>query len=145
MASTQQTLGWREWVALPDLGIELLKAKVDTGARSSSLHAFDIHTFERDGQLWVAFKVHPHQHDDDQTVSCEAQVKDHRQVTDSGGHRSMRYVIETTLVLGEQQFPIEMTLADRSDMLFRMLIGRTAMQGYVVDPNRSFCVSKQQA
>ena len=141
--TTQGILGWREWVDLPELGITQLKAKVDTGARSSSLPAFDIHTFDRDGQLWVKFSVHPLQHDNTQTVACEAPVKDYRQVTDSGGHRSMRYVIETTLTLGDQQFPIEMTLADRSDMLFRMLIGRTAMKHYIVDPSRSYCVSKR--
>lgn len=142
--SAHGILGWREWVSLPDLGISQLKAKVDTGARSSSLHAFDIHTFDREGKLWVKFKVHPQQHDNTETVSCETPVKDYRQVTDSGGHRSMRYVIETTLALGDRSFPIEMTLADRSDMLFRMLIGRTAMDHYIVDPSRSYCASKRQ-
>ena len=142
--TTQSVLGWREWVGLPDLGISHLKAKVDTGARSSSLHAFDIQTFDRDGKPWVKFKVHPQQHDDTETVCCEAEIKDYRQVTDSGGHRSMRYVIETTLALGDQQLSIEMPLADRSDMLFRMLIGRTAMKNYIVDPSRSYCASEPQ-
>lgn len=136
-------LGWREWISLPALGIDHLKAKVDTGARSSSLHAFDIRKVELDGQEWVEFKVHPHQHDNEQTVSCRAPLKDYRQVTDSGGHRSMRYVIETELAMGDESVRAEITLADRSDMLFRMLIGRTAMKGrYIVDPGRSYCVSK---
>ena len=143
--SRQTVLGWREWVCLPELGITQVKAKVDTGARSSSLHAFDIHPEEIDGQLWVNFSVHPHQHDNDETVCCRAKVKDYRQVTDSGGHRSMRYVIETALQLGDEHIVAEVTLADRSDMLFRMLIGRTAMSGrYVVDPSRSYCVSQAQ-
>lgn len=139
---TLKTLGWREWPSLPDLGIAAIKAKVDTGARSSSLHAFGIYTEKIDGQLWVNFKVHPHQHDRELTLQCHAPVKDYRKVTDSGGHRSMRYVIETRVQLGDDCFPIEITLADRSDMLFRMLIGRTAMRGrYLVDPNRSYCTS----
>ncbi|GAB3377283.1 ATP-dependent zinc protease [Spongiibacter taiwanensis] len=138
------TLGWREWLSLPDLGIDIIKAKVDTGARSSSLHAFDIQAIDRDGEKWVRFKVHPHQHDKSLVVQCQAPVKDYRQVTDSGGHRSMRYVIETALSLGQDSFPIEITLADRSDMLFRMLVGRTAMKGrFLVDPSRSYCVSRK--
>ncbi|WP_372863143.1 ATP-dependent zinc protease [Spongiibacter sp.] len=142
--STPVVLGWREWISLPGLGIAHLKAKVDTGARSSSLHAFDIQKVEQDGQAWVEFKVHPHQHDNEQTVSCRAPLKDYRQVTDSGGHRSMRYVIETEMQLGNENIIAEITLADRSDMLFRMLIGRTAMTGrYVVDPSRSYCVSQR--
>ena len=138
------TLGWREWLSLPELGIGSVKAKIDTGARSSSLHAFDIRSYEEQGQTWVAFSMHPHQHDKDVTLNCRAPVKDYRQVTDSGGHRSMRYVIETTVQLGQDSFPIEITLADRSDMLFRMLVGRTAMKGrYLVDPSRSYCVSRK--
>lgn len=145
-AATQTTLGWREWVSLPALGIHGVKAKVDTGARSSSLHAFDIKKTEVDGELWVEFKVHPHQHDQELVVECRAPVKDYRQVTDSGGHRSMRYVIETELSMGSETVRAELTLADRSDMLFRMLIGRTAMKGrYIVDPGRSYCVSKPPA
>lgn len=142
-AATQTTLGWREWVSLPALGIYGVKAKVDTGARSSSLHAFDIRKIQIDDELWVEFKVHPHQHDQELVVECRAPVKDYRQVTDSGGHRSMRYVIETELAMGDESVRAEITLADRSDMLFRMLIGRTAMKGrYIVDPGRSYCVSK---
>lgn len=138
------TLGWREWLSLPDLGIDIIKAKVDTGARSSSLHAFDIQAIDHNGEKWVSFKVHPHQHDKSLVVQCQAPVKDYRQVTDSGGHRSMRYVIETALSLGQDSFPIEVTLADRSDMLFRMLVGRTAMKGrFLVDPSRSYCVSRK--
>lgn len=139
-----RTLGWREFIDLPDLGLYDIKAKVDTGARSSSIHAFDIQLEEQDGQQWVNFKVHPLQHDDSEVVQCRAPVKDSRQVTDSGGHRTQRYVIDTTFNLGGEQFTAEVTLADRGNMLFRMLIGRTAMNGrYLVDPKRSYCVSHQ--
>lgn len=139
----QTILGWREWISLPDLGISGIKAKIDTGARSSSLHAFDIEKFDHDGEPWVEFKVHPLQHEDRTTVPCKARIKDYRQVTDSGGHRSMRYVIETTICIGEEHFSAEMTLAGRSEMMFRMLVGRTAMQNrYIVDPGRSYCVSQ---
>jgi hypothetical protein len=140
---SQTILGWREWISLPDLGITGIKAKIDTGARSSSLHAFDIEKFDIDGKPWVAFKVHPLQHDNSTTVHCKARIKDYRQVTDSGGHRSMRYVIETTICVGEDHFTTEMTLAGRSEMMFRMLVGRTAMKNrYTVDPSRSYCVSQ---
>lgn len=137
-----RTLGWREFIDLPDLGLFDIKAKVDTGARSSSIHAFDIQVEEQDGTQWVSFKVHPHQHDDNEVVQCRAPVKDSRQVTDSGGHRTQRFVIDTTFKLGDDTFTAEVTLADRGNMLFRMLIGRTAMLNrYVVDPKRSYCVS----
>jgi hypothetical protein len=136
----QTILGWREWIGLPDLEIAGIKAKIDTGARSSSLHAFDIEKIDINGESWVAFKVHPLQHEDSTTVHCKAPIKDYRQVTDSGGHRNMRYVIETTICIGEDHFTTEMTLADRSEMMFRMLLGRTAMKNrYTVDPSRSYC------
>ncbi|MBD2857471.1 ATP-dependent zinc protease [Spongiibacter sp. KMU-158] len=139
-------LGWREWLELPELGIKQIKAKIDTGARSSSLHAYDIQCETVDGQKWVNFKVHPHQHNDGDPVNCRAPVKDYRQVTDSGGHRSMRYVIETTISLGGELLTAEITLADRSDMLFRMLLGRTAMNGrYLVNPASSYCLGKPTA
>ncbi len=140
-----KTLGWREWLDLPDLQLTGIKAKIDTGARSSSLHAFDIEPETVAGQQWVKFKVHPLQHDNSQYVCCRAPVKDYRQITDSGGHRSMRYVIETRIQLGDDTVLAEVTLADRKDMLFRMLIGRTAMKGrYLVDPARSYCAGGQR-
>ena len=122
VGNTRLPLGWREWVSLPELGIDRIKAKVDTGARTSALHAFSVEPFSKDGEDWVRFCLHPLQHDVDTVVTCEAAIKDRRTVSDSGGHREERYVIETTLQLGEQQRQVEVTLTDRESMIFRMLV-----------------------
>lgn len=135
------TLGWREWVALPELGLAHLKAKVDTGARTSALHAFEINEEQVDGQRWVRFSMHPRQRNQEEVLECRAQVVDEREVRDSGGHVSRRYVIETMLTLGEHRWPIELTLTPRDDMLFRMLLGRSALnRRCLVDPDRSYLV-----
>jgi hypothetical protein len=145
MAEQKQlmTLGWREWVSLPDLGLPHIKAKVDTGARTSAIHAFALNTYEKDGKERVEFRMHPNQKDVETVIVCDAAVIDKRIVTDSGGHKEERLVIETTLQIGEHEWPIEATLTARDDMLFRMLIGRTAMKGRaVVNPGRSYVVGK---
>ena len=131
------TVGWREWAGLPELGIKAIKMKVDTGARTSALHAFSVIPFERDGVEWVRFLIHPFQ-DSDEVRECEALLLDRRVVSDSGGHREERPVIRTLLALGERRWPIEVTLTDRETMKFRMLLGRTAMQNLVVHPRASF-------
>ncbi|MED5388277.1 MAG: ATP-dependent zinc protease [Pseudomonadota bacterium] len=134
---TNVTVGWREWATLPELGIEAIKVKVDTGARTSALHAFQVASFERDGREWVRFSIHPIQ-DQDLVRHCEAPVLDRRVVTDSGGHKEERPVIRTDIELGGRRWPIEITLTDRETMKFRMLLGRTAMSEIVVDPTASF-------
>lgn len=137
------TVGWREWVKLPELKLPWIKAKIDTGARTSCLHAFSLETFNNNNEQWVRFGIHPHQHDSDTEVYCEAKIIDQRMVSDSGGHKEQRFVIATTLALANQQWPIEITLTNRDNMKFRMLLGRTAMEGRIaVNPEASFLLGK---
>ena len=137
-------VGWREWVALPDLGIHKLKVKVDTGARTSALHAFQINYYEEKEQPMVCFAIHPRR-GHPKVIECRAPVIDQRWVTDSGGHREERYVIQTTIVMAGNSWPIEITLTNRDDMRFRMLLGRTAMKNrLIVDPAASFLLGKNK-
>lgn len=134
-------LGWREWLALPDLGLPAIKAKVDTGARTSALHAWRVEPFQAGGAPWVRFHMHPLQRDDSLSRACMAAVHDRRHVRDSGGHREFRYVIVTTIRLGPHERRVEMTLTARDTMLFRMLLGRTALSGARIIPDQSFLAS----
>lgn len=136
-------LGWREWIGLPGLNISRIKAKIDTGARTSALHAFKVEPFTRDGKAWVRFSIHPIQGDTGTVVECEALVKDRRVVRDSGGHEELRFVIDTQIQIGQERFRAEMTLTDRDTMTFRVLLGRTALRArYVIHPGQSYLQSK---
>ncbi|TFB18143.1 MULTISPECIES: ATP-dependent zinc protease family protein [Microbacterium] len=131
--------GWREWVSLPDLGVDWIKAKIDTGARTSSLHAFDIVEFAQDGENWVRFKVKPWQDSQEDAVVVECPVHDRRAVRSSSGHAQERLVVELLIRLVDREVLAEVTLSNRDEMGFRMLIGREALrQGFSVDPARSF-------
>ncbi|MEW2008782.1 ATP-dependent zinc protease [Microbacterium sp. NPDC078814] len=131
--------GWREWVSLPDLGVDWIKAKIDTGARTSSLHAFDIQEFERDGEAWVRFRVKPWQDSQEDAVVVESPIHDRRAVRSSSGHAQERLVVQLMMRLVDREVMAEVTLSNRDEMGFRMLIGREALRrGYVVDPARSF-------
>ena len=140
-------IGWREWVVLPELGIPGIKAKVDTGAKTSALHTFNVEVVEKDGREYARFLVHPDQQRDDLVLSCEAPVIDKRPVRDSGGHVEDRYVIETLFELGGKRMPIEITLTNRDDMLFRMLLGRSALvkAGFTVNPELSYATGDAPA
>jgi hypothetical protein len=136
-------LGWREWVALPALSITKLKAKIDTGARTSALHAYAIEPYQKGAESWVMFVIHPKQRRNDVFVECHAPVKDRRMVSDSGGHKQRRYVIETPLIIGASTIITEMTLTNRDSMLFRMLIGRTTLNSrFIIDPQASYLQGK---
>lgn len=140
-----QRLGWREWGALPDLAIPALKMKVDTGAKTSCLHAFRLEPFDKDGEAWLRIWLHPDQHSDREHV-CEAKIFDQREVTDSGGHTELRYVIKSRLQLGHFDRDIELTLTNRDTMKFRMLLGRQAMRGcFIVNPNASYLMGQPGA
>lgn len=132
-------IGWREWIALPDLGVRRIKAKIDTGAKSSAIHAYNIRVFTRDGTETVAFDLHPRQREDSIIVSAEAEVLEFRRVRNSGGTVTTRPVIVTHAILFGRRFPIELTLANRDDMGYRMLLGREALQGrFLVDVDQSY-------
>ncbi|WP_320007186.1 ATP-dependent zinc protease [Maridesulfovibrio sp.] len=136
-------IGWREWVSLPDFCVPGIKAKIDTGAASSAIHAFDIEPFDNNGIPFVRFSIHPLQGRHDIVIPCEAKLVDRRKVTNSGGKSQNRYVVETTLSIAGRQWPIELTLTNRDQMKFRMLLGRSAMSGRILaDPQLSYQAGK---
>jgi hypothetical protein len=131
--------GWREWVSLPDLGLRWVKAKLDTGARSSAIHAYDLEEFSRDDVAWASFDIHPWQRSDLDSTRVELPVIDRRVVRSSTGHEEERVVVATTLRVVGLDLAAELTLTNRDEMGFRMLVGREAMRGaLLVDPSRSY-------
>ena len=136
------TLGWREWLALPALGIGAIKAKLDTGARSSSLSVVSAETFDRDGRLHVRFCVRPRRRSE-RLVTCEAPIVDRRPVTDSGGHTGERWFIRTEVMLASERFEADINLTDRRAMLFPLLLGRSALGGrFRIDAALSYTRAK---
>ncbi|MFN0058235.1 MAG: ATP-dependent zinc protease [Planctomycetota bacterium] len=132
-------IGWREWVCLPELAIKSLEAKVDTGARTSVLHAVDVNEYRRAGTLYLRFKVFPHQQDDARPILARAPVIDRRHVRNSSGQQELRWVISTLLELNDERFPIELSLTSRHAMGFRMLLGRESVRRrFLVNPARSY-------
>ena len=139
----RKPLGWREWISFPGLNIHKIKAKIDTGARTSALHAFMVEPFSHEGQPWVRFAIHPIQGNTETVVECESPIKDQRIVRDSGGHDELRYVIDAHIAIGEDLIHSEVTLTDRDTMLFRVLLGRTALRTrYVIHPGKSYMQGK---
>ena len=137
-------IGWREWVALPALNIGQVKAKIDTGARSSCLHAFDVIVSKKGAYQMAHFRVFPRQDDVSRSVRCAAELRDFRWIRSSNGRREYRPVIQTSLEMGGESWPIDLTLTSRDAMGFRMLLGREAIRGrFVVDPGRSFRLERR--
>jgi ribosomal protein S6--L-glutamate ligase len=139
----KMTVGWREWCALPELNLPAIKAKIDTGARTSALHAFKVHPFEEDGTQYVRFNIHPIQRSDTIDLECVAELVDQRVITSSNGKKQTRYVIKTPMQMGENIWDVEITLTNRDIMAYRMLIGREALRKRtIVDPEKSFCTKR---
>jgi len=136
----QRIVGWREWLALPELGIRRLQCKIDTGARNSALHALDLETFSRAGRRHVRFRLYPLHGDERTSIACSAAISDQRQIRSSNGQLERRYVIVTPMILGQVRQEIEITLADRGPMRFGMLLGRQSLIDghWLIDPARAF-------
>ncbi|MBL9059480.1 MAG: ATP-dependent zinc protease, partial [Mangrovicoccus sp.] len=133
-------VGWEEWASLPGLGLPALKVKIDTGARTSALHAFDIEAFGPATAPKVRFDIHPIPGRDDVSITCSARIIDRREVTSSNGEAEWRYVIATDILMGEHRWPIEITLTDRGAMAYRMLLGRQALRDdMLITPSARFC------
>ena len=138
-------IGWEEWCSFPELGLPAIKMKVDTGAKTSALHAYDIKKFTQDGMDFVRFKIHPIQKDNEFEKTCVAPLSDYRYVISSNGEREKRFVIKTELELSDKRILAELTLTSRHKMAFRMLLGREALRKakLIVDPSKSYLLGKK--
>lgn len=139
-------IGWEEWCALPDIGLPAVRAKIDTGAKTSALHAEDIEVFTRNGQKFVRFNIPPLKRKEELVITCEAPLIEKRNVISSNGEREKRYVISARIELGDKDFISEVTLTSRHKMAFRMLLGRAALKKakVVVDPAKSFLLGRPE-
>ena len=143
MSHNKITLGALEVCDLPQLEITKLHMRVDTGAQTSSLHVDNIEEFQNNDELWVSFDIHPDVHNVDTVVRRKAKVHDTRVVKSSSGDKEQRHVIQTSIVLGDQSWPIHLTLTDRSSMTYLMLLGRQAMNGRIlVDPSNEYLLGQ---
>jgi ribosomal protein S6--L-glutamate ligase len=134
-------IGAEEWLSFPALGVHAVKARVDSGAKISSIHAFNVSEFRREGRLWVSFEVHPLQNNRTTIIRCELPVHDKRRIKSSSGESEQRYVVLAPMQLGDQQWDIELSLSNRDSMEFRMLLGREAMEGrLLVDPSLRYAM-----
>ncbi|WP_255554792.1 ATP-dependent zinc protease family protein [Sphingomicrobium clamense] len=137
-------LGWREWVRFPDFDDVLVKAKIDTGARTSAIHAFDIRKIEREGEDWLAFNLHPVQRHKVPEIACVARLLEERYITSSNGQRQLRPVVRVPVIVASRTFDIDLTLTNRDEMGFRMLLGREALKKrFLIDPGRSYLGGKK--
>ena len=144
-ASQLSIIGWRETLALPDLGVKIIKAKIDTGARTSALHAFNCQEFKQGERTMMRFSIHPLQRDRNTTITASAELLEYRKVTSSVGHSQIRPVIITTVGLGEHRWLVELTLTNRDVMGFRMLLGRQAVKNrFLIHPAKSFLQSDRR-
>lgn len=145
-ASSNIIIGWREYASLPELDIERVKVKIDTGARSSALHAFNIQERSQNGKQIISFQVHPQQRDSHTTITTEAELLEYRQIRNSGGKAQLRPVIKTNIQVGAEIWTIELSLTNRDVMGFRMLLGRQGVRNkFLVDPGRSFLLSSRKS
>jgi len=144
--SSKIQIGWQEWCALPKLHIPAIKTKIDTGAKTSALHAWDIDTFHRHGELYVHFMVHPIQRNSRIHCFCTSHVVDKRSIMNTAGHKENRYIITTPITLGSTTWEIEIGLTNRDPLAFRMLLGRDALKGHtLIDPAKTLCQGKMSS
>ena len=141
--SNLTAVGWREWVSFCDWQIDYIKVKVDTGARTSSIHVSNLEYFDKDNQTWIRFLVHPWQENSKDSVSVESRVISQKEVRSSSGCLELRPVVRTTLIVAGQKIQADLTLTNRSQMGFRMLLGREALRkGFLVIPGQSYLGGK---
>lgn len=141
--SAPAIIGWREWAAFPALGVKRIKAKVDTGAKTSAVHAYRVRTEMRNRALWAVFYLHPEQKKRTPEIECAALVVARRRIRSSNGAIELRYIIETTLSLNGRRWPIQLSLANRDEMGFRLLLGRDALRKkFIIDPGASFLLGR---